>query len=713
MPLSAFSVLELGGDVATRYCARLFAQMGARVVCVRSGDDRTLGYAAEAGMAYGRWLDESKVPIESPDQVDGTFDLVIAGLDEDTIRKAAVLCDRMAKRPMLLTITWFDSEGPYGDWCATDEIINALNGIAYNFGIADGPPMLPQGHGPQITAGLVAFNASVAALSAERRPATIAVNVFEAAMCFVETGAIAAKANALPLTPRLGVNRFSPTYPASSYPSADGWVGITCLTPAQWAAMCGLIGRPELATDPRYATAYDRLLHGDEVDALLRPAAVARTTQEWVELGDVHRIPITAMPEPAALAKMEHWRERGAFAAVDGIAAPTLPYRFQFSGRPEPHWTGDASQGPLAGVRVIDFSMGWAGPLCARTLADLGADVIKIESEGHPDWWRGWESGSVDVRTREVNHNFIAVNRNKRGIDLDLTTPQGVSAARALIATADVVVENFAAGVLTRLGLGPAAQRQVNPRIISLSMPAFGNGGPRSGQRAYGSTVEQSSGLPFVNGEADWPPCLQHIAFGDPIAGLYAASAVLAALAGRERLGGAEIDLAQVACLFQMGADAIIAAQLNGGTLARTGHRRARLALCTVVQARDGCLTVAARAEDIAALAGLVGGDTRAALAAWARERDAHDAACALQAVRVAAAPVLPAHGLCDNAHLNASGFWCELERDFVGRHPAAAPPFRFDGAYPVLRRPAPTLGEHTAEVLAEFKLDREVDEVS
>ena len=350
--------------------------------------------------------------------------------------------------------------------------------------------------------------------------------------------------------------------------------------------------------------------------------------------------------------------------------------------------------------------MGWAGPLCTRTLGDLGADVIKIESDAHPDWWRGWESGSVDPALRETRHNFIGVNRNKRGVDIDLTTAEGLRQAKALIAQADVVVENYAAGVLEKLGLSVTVQRALRPGIVTVSMPAFGNGGPLSGLRAYGSTVEQACGMPFINGEDHWPPAQQHIAFGDPIAGLYAVSAVLVALAGRDRLGGAEIDLAQVACLFQIGADAIIAEELWGRPAPRTGHARARLPFCAVLRAAGDEAWVAVAPQDAASLARLeevVGGPARTAAAGWIAKHGAADAAGALQAAGIAAAPVVQAHTLCDDPQLNAVGFWCEMDRAFVGSHLNGAPPFRYDGRRPALRLPAPTLGEHTAVVLAEI----------
>ena len=715
-PLTGLSIMETSGQVAVRYCGRLFAQLGADVAAAIVSDDTGIGFAGAAGEAYGRWLDQGKARVTPAQAANCRCDLVIAGQDAAAVAAAEARFDSP-----LLAITWFHSAGPYAAWRGSDEIVTALTGLAYPFGEAAGPPMLPQGHGPQLTAGLTAFNAAMGALLAPAadRPQRIDVNVFEAAMCFTETGALGARAEG-GVSVRLGVNRYVPTYPCSSLRTADGWVGITALTPAQWRALCGLIGRPELADEPRFAASHERLALGDEIDAILGPVFRTRTTAEWVALGDAHRIPTAPMPTPAELPQVEHWAAREAFATFDetGVVAPTLPFRMTFDGAVEPRPSvGDA---PLAGLRVIDFSMGWAGPLCARTLGDLGADVIKIESADHPDWWRGSEAVvDADPPTTETRFSFISVNRNKRGITLDLTTPEGLAKAKALIAGADVVVENFAAGVMDKLGLGQDVQRALRPGVISVSMPAFGNGGPLSGLRAYGSTVEQACGLPFVNGEAHWPPALQHVAYGDPLAGLYAAAAVLAALHGRERLGGAEIDLAQVACLFQFGADAMIAWRLAGGPVARTGSRRARSSpVCVVACAEpDSWLAVAVDSDAAwAGLCGVVGGDPgltlaqriaraekiEAAIAEWARTRTPADAAQALQAAGVSAAPAQCAHTLTYDPQLNAAAFWATMQRRYVGAHLIGAAPFAYDGSRPPLIRPAPTLGEHTAEVLAE-----------
>jgi crotonobetainyl-CoA:carnitine CoA-transferase CaiB-like acyl-CoA transferase len=708
-PLSGFSVLEIGNDVGIRYCGHLLAALGANVVRTEAVGDAKIGYAGYCGEAYGLWLDHGKsISPAAHAHVPG-FKLVMGGQDPDTIATAQAVCLGPAADAMFLALSWFDPAGPYGRWTATDEIIAALNGAAYSFGESIGPPMLAQGHAPQITAGLVAFIAALAAQleAPSRRPRRIDVNVFEASLCFSETGALTGRL-ADGASVRLGVNRFVPTYPCSPYRTSDGWVGVTCLTPAQWNALCGLIDRADMLADSRFATAYQRLMISEEVDAALAAAFALRSSEEWVGLGIDHRIPIAPMLHPGELPNADHWLDRGAFGSfgVKGCVGPTLPFRMSFDGAARTRWSEGDETGPLAGLKVVDFSMGWAGPLCARTLGDLGADVVKIESEGHPDWWRGWETGAVDATTREVKHNFIGVNRNKRGVDIDLTGPTGRAQVEALIARSDVVVENFAAGVLDKLGLGAARQRALNPGLISLSMPAFGNGGPLSGLRAYGSTVEQASGMPFANGEAEWAPSQQHIAFGDPVAGLYAAGAVLAALYGRSSLGGAYIDLAQVACLFQLGADAIIAEQVLDAPVRRTGHARTRLLLCAVVPSGgdDHWLAVAVPDDTSAgALARIIGGFDSHALTQWASLRSPDIAAAVLQAAGVPAAPVARPHGLTYDPQLCATGFWLEMERQFVGHHIVGASPFRFDGARPRLRLAAPLLGEHTAEVLAEI----------
>jgi len=201
---------------------------------------------------------------------------------------------------------------------------------------------------------------------------------------------------------------------------------------------------------------------------------------------------------------------------------------------------------PLQGVRVLELSHIVAGPSGGMILGDLGADVIKIESCQYPDWFRGIDPRDPyhPERTYEKTYWFQMNNRNKHGITLDLTTEIGLSLLKRLLRDADAVIDNYAADVLPRLGLDAAAMLKLNPRLVVVTMPAFGMTGVWSGCRAYGSTLEQASGLPSVTGREDDPPTMVHVALGDPVGGLNAAAALMLGLMHQKNTGeGQHIDL--------------------------------------------------------------------------------------------------------------------------------------------------------------------------
>ena len=714
--LNGVVILEMGDTVAVQACGRLFAACGAQVIRMSAAPSSEEPGAA----AFVTWMSQNKSVSSAP----ASPDLVIAGPDEETIAAA------FKHGAPVLALTWFDEQGPYSHLNANDAMLQAMTGVTYSFGLPQGPPIIAQGHAPQLVGALVGYIAALAALQLPRaaRPKRIDTNVFEAALCFAEPGAVGASALGGPPR-RLGINRFAPTYPCSIYPASDGWVGLTALTPPQWRALLDLLGRNDLAPDKRFATTLGRLGLADEVDSILMPLFAQKPISYWVGEGIARRIPITPVPRPGELPSMEHWRVRESFTPLpnSSVQGPNVPFRMEFDGIVQKPTSSANPLAPLAGIRVVDFSMGWAGPLATRMLADLGADVVKIESLSHPDWWRSWEGAPSDLSLLEMARNFLDVNRGKRGTLLDLATLEGMTTAKALISRADIVIENLGPGVMARLGIDVHGQRELRPGIISVAMAAFGNGGPLSGIRAYGSTVEQASGMPFINGRADWAPCLQHVAYGDPVAGLFAAAAILTALTARPRFGGAGIDLAQVECLFQLDADAIVGEQARAAQCVRAGSRSDACAPRCVVAARGDGEWLAVAVETNAAWRGfcqVIGAadwsndpafadcakrnaqadKIEAALAAWAKDRDARDAAQTLPAAGVAAARVMPVNGLLADPQLAASDFWLEMDRAISGPHMTGATPFKFDGARPMVRKPAPTLGQHTDEVLAELR---------
>ncbi len=379
----------------------------------------------------------------------------------------------------------------------------------------------------------------------------------------------------------------------------------------------------------------------------------------------------------------------------------------------------------LTGIRIVDLSMGWAGPLTTRHLADMGADVIKVESCERFDWWRSWEATPEWIADdgAEKSSQFNMVNRNKRGITLDLEHQEGRRLLLELTATADAVVENYSGGVLPKLKLGYDVFRAVKDDIILLSMPAFGSTGPWRNFRAYGSTVEQASGLPHLHGRPDDPPAMLHVAYGDAVGGINGAAALLTALLHQRRTGqGQHVDLSQVEAMFPLAAHGILHYAATGEQPARRANRSESCAPHGVYPcAGDGdrpdewlVLQVETEAQ-WRALAGVIPGldefsDLSDRLArgealdetitAWTRSRSAHETMMKLQDLGIPAAATHAASTLLKDPQLAARGFWQWRDRAVVGNQPNPSAPYR-QGSEPIpVRMPAPTLGQHNREVL-------------
>ena len=733
--LSGLTIIEIPDGVATRYCGHLFAAHGATVFQVGRRVETGIGYGGAGSDAYGRWLDNGKQRIDRfADAPSKKIDLVITGQGaaavaaaDDALRTAGL------NNVIRLGLTWFATEGPYRDWIGTDAVIQAMSAVAYATGAKDGAPMLPRGHAPQVIGGATAFIAALGAILGRQngwRGRTIDVNILEANLCLSESGAAGAALTG-DRTVRRGVNRFTPTFPGGIYQASDGWIGVTALTPPQWRSLCDMIGRSELAQNPQHLVSLQRMADADELDKVLVPAFRTKPKAHWLEEGQRLRIPLAPVPDLKELPQTPHWRGRGSFAPVAGVNGafgPSMPFHATTlppvaATREQPR---AAPELPLEGLRVLDLTMGWAGPLAARHFADLGADVVKVESCSHFDWWRGFD-GSMegDPPPYETRPSFLMVNRNKRGITLDLKFEAGKALTRRLAATADLVIENYAPGVLDKLGLGARTLTSEKADLVYVQMGAFGAKGPWRSFRAYGSTVEQASGLPFVNGEAADPPTMQHVAYGDPIAGIYGAIASLVALYERNRRNaGAIIDLGQVECLFQLCADAIVAQSVQGEPLGRDGSRHPLSALRAVVATDSPTGWIALSIETATqwnALAGVIGrpdlgvdgaadvavmkaleAEMERAVAAVFAGENAAKAVARLQAARVPAGPVYANIDLLGDPQLVRDGFWRRAERRFIGNHVVPHAPYLLEGRRPPLRRPSPTLGEHNESVLAD-----------
>jgi len=320
---------------------------------------------------------------------------------------------------------------------------------------------------------------------------------------------------------------------------------------------------------------------------------------------------------------------------------------------------------------------------------------------------------------------YCIMNRNKRGITLDLTRPQGFDLAKRLIADADLVVDNYSVEVLPKLGLGYDVLRQLNPKLVMMSMSAFGAGSIHRDCRAYGSTLEQGSGLPSVVGDANGPPVMSHTAFGDAVGGLNGCAAALTALIHARLTGeGQFIDLAQIECMMPFAAPWIVAHSIDGKPPAKYGNRHPDFVPhgCFRCAGEDNWIVVAVSGDAMwLKLANLVGradwaadaalataagrrgieSEIEAAITNWTRPRPADEAMAALQEAGVAAGVARMPIELLSDAHLKARGFIQEIDRAYIGLHPQPSLPFR-EGDRPLAIRSAPpTLGEHNHEILA------------
>ncbi len=774
LPLSELRVVEIGSGDALGYCGKLFSDFGADVIKIEppGGDPaRKLAPTVDAGdgrreSAVFAWLNTNKrsvtaglnhsADVEKIRKLLASADLLLDARHPSDIGASQLSHDSLQQSEPGLAITafsWFGEHGPYRDYAATDSVCRSLAGLVKLVGPIEGPPVLPRDGQVGVVAGLTAFIPSLASLYGLQGARRFAVSAHEAMLQISEfdTG-LALEAGFT--RPRIGINRFGRGFPVGNFATKDGWLGVTVVTPAQWVAFCEMIGLPELGPDPRYSATADRYLHAEELKRIIEPVLMHRTASEWFEQGIELRLPLAIVPDMRELLAQQVHRDRGAFAPVKigeaSFDAPVLPQhltrsppkangRAPFAGGSNsealpPHQrratraAGAQDPLPLRGLRIIDLTMGWAGPTATRQMGDLGADIIKVESCQYPDWFRGTDPRGPyhPERTYEKTYWFQMNNRNKRGITLDLTSGIGLSLLKRLLADADAVIDNYAADVLPRLGLDAAAMLKINPRLVVVTMPAFGMRGAWSGVRAYGSTLEQASGLPSVTGREGDPPTMLHAALGDPVGGLNAAAALMLGFMHQKKSGeGQHIDLSQVECMLPMLAPSIIEQSATGATGPRIGNRHPVYVPngCFPCIGEDQWITLAVRSDeewrslcdimhrpDLAADPALATAEGRRAeedrielaIRHWTATVRPDLAMVTLQAAKIPAGVARLPMDLPGDPHLMKVGHWQPVDRPFMGPHLLPSVAYREgDAELPyAIERLAPTLGQHNEEVL-------------
>jgi len=377
---------------------------------------------------------------------------------------------------------------------------------------------------------------------------------------------------------------------------------------------------------------------------------------------------------------------------------------------------------PLSGIKVLDLSRVLAGPYCTALLADLGAEIIKLEPPQGDDYRHigPFKDGESAL--------FTLNNRGKKSLVLDLKNPADLELAQAIAAKVDVVVENFRPGVAERLGLGAEALRAANPRLVYCSISGFGQQGPFRDLPAYDLVVQAMSGLMAGTGEEGGQPLKTGESIADLIAGLFASWSIMAALVGRNASGqGATLDVAMYDALFSM-LTTSHALHLYAGLLPqRVGNRHPLSTPFGCFATQDGQVAIAVLSgKHFATLAALIGapdaaGDPRfatdesrtthepevkALIEAWSSQLTTEEAVAALAGAGLPAAPIWDIAEAAGNAHATARGLVTPLPHAVLGMAPTVGQPVRFDGEKPVSAVSSPALGGDRAAILREFGLE-------
>lgn len=583
--LQGIRVLDLAG-LTGQYAGRLLADMGVDVIKVESpgGDPvrhmppfvsdqesverslRHLAYntnkrsiilditSAEGQEGFKRLVRTADVLIE-------TFQpgyLADVGLSEESLRM-------LNPRLITVSITPFGETGPYSSYRGTDLHAMAMSGLMMIQGDDTKAPVMAPGDQPYIMGSIHAANGIFYALMAREKTGRgqhvevslqeVLANIFFQVIRYSATSEV---------SQRMGAK--GNLAPYNIFKCKDGWVSLAVLLAPQAKVLFEWIGDPTLQDEFWYPLDNRRGENMEFIESIVRPFIEQFTVEEFVREAQARRLPAAPVNSPGAFADNPQYAARNYFMELDhaetgSYKVPGAPFRMSESPlgveRPAPllgadtdavmaetkvpagastNGTDDSTVLPLAGVRVLDFTRIWAGPYSTRLLADYGAEIIKVESS------------LFDTDNRTGTSPYVAdLNRNKVGITLDLHKDEALDLAKKLVAVSDVVIDNFALGVIERFGLGYEELRKINPSIVQVSMPGWGSVGPLKDHVAFGFNLVSVSGLSYGWGHPDSSPAARcKFDYPDFLVAALTTLATLAAVYHKTRTGaGQYVEVAQ------------------------------------------------------------------------------------------------------------------------------------------------------------------------
>lgn len=780
--LEEVKVLELGEMVSAAYATKLMADLGADVIKVEEpgGDSARLrgpfpGNVVDpeqSGLFLYLNTNKRGVTLDLSSQHEELLrlvawaDLLVHNYPPSAMAARGVAYDAFrAVNPRLVmcSITPFGLTGPHKDYRAHDLTLSHAGGWGWlSPGASDRPDLPPlKAFGQQcgFQGGLAAATASLAAYSRALdmgigEHIDLSIQAFIAS--FIEQGFVYYSYLGR-VASRLG-QRYM--YPWGMYECQDGLIFLVVPEEDQWERLVELMGNPEWTTWDIFSGRTNRIKNQDALKVYVEEWTRQWKVEDLFHAGQARRLCFAPVLTMAGLARQEQLRARNFFIDVAHPRAGTLthvgaPYLLQDPWwrihRPAPllgehnnevfntvsdmqhatHTVQDPALSaplPLDGVRVADFSWVWAGPYCTMHLAYLGAEVIKIESLARLDLMRRLPIAPRGVKPGfDSSGPFNQWNQGKKSIRLNLGKAEGIALAKELIQQCDVIIDNFATGVMEAMGLGYEELKKLKPDVIVVSISGYGHTGPLKDYMGYGPAIPPLTGLSALTGYQGGPPQELGVSIGDPNAGITAAAAICAALAARKRTGqGQYIDVSLWSAAAVLAAEGWMEYAMNGVEPPRQGNRDRWMTPhnCFRCLGEDMWVTIACGTEEEWRALCRVSGHAHWAedprfrtanarkiheneleqlMTEWTTQHDRWEITALLQGAGVAAFPSMSSKDLAEDAQLNARGFFARLPHPEVGVQAHTGIPWLLTYAPNGVRSPAPLLGQHTDEVMRDI----------
>ncbi len=774
--LDGLRVVELGSQVSAPFCARVLADLGADVLKIEppAGDSaRQVGpfpdgvaHPEESGLFHfvnagkrGATCDlGTSDGQEWLDRVLAGSDVLVENLEpseRDRLNFGFAALEDRHPHLVVVSLSPFGREGEWGGREGTDLTAQAASSLVLGLGSADQRPLRIPFEQGDYQAGFHGAAAALCALRERRRSGRgqgIDISVAQV-MGYLVGGMHNVTVKNGNKWARQGSLMGGAPYPSGFFQCADGFVCIASTTPAQWEAFLALMDNPKWATGDARNSIHLGLVdskpaHGHFQEWLMthtRAVLLEMAAAESIVMGVAQTMEeVLASPQ---FAFRELWDEVGlgdqdvripkpgyalsqSPTSISG-PGPTLASEPMAGDIPEPIELeeGDRGSGALAGIRVLDFGWNWAGPMAGQLLADMGAEVIRVETSKRQDLMR-----FLDYTSPFFCHN----NRSKKSTTINIADPEGARLVLELAKSADIVMDNFAAGKMSNNGLGFDELIAANPELVVVSMSMAGQEGPLRGMRGFASIATGYSGLELMVGypEAGVSTGLLPFGLGDTSMSIQAVVGALAALEDRDRTGkGQFVDVSQIECSTATMGQPLLDFQLTGNVAGAQGNAHASFCPHALygTAGEDRWIAVVARDDDDwEKLVGVIGrddwaGDDTLATAAQRRERvgeideaiskwaaglDRDEAVAQLLSAGVPVSPALELEERNAHPHFTARGF--SMPHDYDGFDPCTiyATPWLLSATPAELTRPTPKLGEHNDYVYREL-LGLDDDEIA